>query len=266
MITHNELVHNFIASAIIKERLGVSLGSLSAGDLLLYAGFLPGSEELTACTVGELLQAARARERADRAQEEEEDGRARGGSGMGADMVLGAGGSVELECVGVDEAGDDVRLPPLRVPRVTAKGLGLGLGLGVTAKAAGRQAGAAKAGAESTAERGQGQGESVAMEGQEDSGAGSSTSSATNSTGSGSGEDAPPVPASSLWRGVLSDVHARTKDAYRRSVDLGLGGVRRGLAALGARLAALGGEGVEDDEGHGEAEEGGAEGGTVEEK
>ena len=98
------------------ERCGAHLQSVSIRDFLLYADFLPGSDELLDLPLNTLIKRMEAAGKADRSMESEDP---RSGSGD-AELCTTLFDSethsfVDLEVVCVDGEGSDLQLPPVRV-------------------------------------------------------------------------------------------------------------------------------------------------------
>lgn len=105
-----------ILEEFLQERYGAHLQSVSVRDVLLYADFLPGSEEILDLPLDALMRRMEENEVADR-ELESEDPRS-----SGADLepslsllISDAYSFIDLEVVCVDGTGSDLKLPSVRV-------------------------------------------------------------------------------------------------------------------------------------------------------
>ena len=111
----------------LQERYGAHLQSVSVRDFLLYADFLPGSEDLLDLPLDALI--AKMNAAADESEDFGSDSRDTS-KGESASLVLSsteANSFLDLEVVCVDSQGQDLRLPSVRVhmkPKKHKKGSG----------------------------------------------------------------------------------------------------------------------------------------------
>ena len=98
------------------ERCGAHLQSVSVRDFLLYADFLPGSDELLDLPLNTLIKRMEAAGKADRSLESEDPRSSPGETDFSATLFNSETHSfVDLEVVCVDGDGSDLQLPPVRV-------------------------------------------------------------------------------------------------------------------------------------------------------
>ena len=98
------------------ERCGAHLQSVSVRDFLLYADFLPGSDELLDLPLDTLIKRMEASGKADRSLESEDPRSVPGDSDLDTTLFNSETHSfIDLEVVCVDGDGSDLQLPPVRV-------------------------------------------------------------------------------------------------------------------------------------------------------
>lgn len=98
------------------ERCGAHLQSVSVRDFLLYADFLPGSDELLDLPLDTLIKRMEASGKADRSLESEDPRSITGDSDLDTTLFNKETHSfIDLEVVCVDGDGSDLQLPPVRV-------------------------------------------------------------------------------------------------------------------------------------------------------
>lgn len=105
-----------ILEEFLSLRYGAHLQSVSVRDLLLYADFLPGSDELLDLSLDALIQRMEAAGTADREAESDDPRSMSGDSGPNPTVFTSEVNSfVDLEVVCVDSSGSDLQLPSVRV-------------------------------------------------------------------------------------------------------------------------------------------------------
>jgi hypothetical protein len=100
----------------LSVRYGAHLQSVSVRDFLLYADFLPGSDELLDLPLDALIKRMEAAGMADREAESDDPRSMSGDSGPNPTVFNSETNSfVDLEVVCVDSGGSDLQLPSVRV-------------------------------------------------------------------------------------------------------------------------------------------------------
>ena len=101
-------------AAYVQAEWGAELQSISLGDVLLYATFLPGAESRTALSLRDLLVRVKSEDANGPGDGDSRTASSSRGEGAGGE---GEGGFWDLDLVCVDSVtGEDCRLPPLRIP------------------------------------------------------------------------------------------------------------------------------------------------------
>jgi Ubiquitin fold domain len=105
-----------ILEEFLSIRYGAHLQSVSVRDFLLYADFLPGSDELLDMPLDALIQRMEAAGMADREAESDDPRSMNGDSGPNPTVFTSdTNFFVDLEVVCVDSGGSDLQLPSVRV-------------------------------------------------------------------------------------------------------------------------------------------------------